>query len=602
MIDIDVHDHQLFITLDQDDPNYGTVFMLVKDLLGSQERDDNTWVVSYDDLKILRNKLDEVNLVDGRTVSNAASDWLNYLASLEDKNKWIKEGGMNEQVKALLEGKLKTTPYEDQYTAIAYLLENKRCGIFDDMGSGKSAVALSSSLIMPDVDKTLIICPYTVLMGFEKEIKKHTFLDYRSVPRGKEKALQYVKNVEETRGDWDILLVHPENLVQTKGKDSQNELCNLLSDMPWDLIIVDEFHLYKSLDAKRTQCVLSLLMSCRNSEGKYPRIVVMTGTPVSESPENAYVVLKVLNYGKVPHISKFNNHFIVKQKVNFGKNISFMKVTGYKNLDELRDRLEKVSIRRSKADMKGFPNRVLITRDVVLEGKQRALYAKFGKEAISKLGKADKVNLSSFFEGSQLSLTLRQVLNHPSLLGLDGDSAKYLELDSILEEILADREQKVVIWTEYRAAVDLLYERYNDLYGAVKIYGGVSNEELAKISKAFEFEESPRVAVCIPAKAGTGVDFLARARTAIYVERPYSLVLYKQSLDRIHRRVTEVNPTPLDIIRAKPATIMFLDAVGTIDEPIREKLYGKADLADAVVTSDEKLIEMGREDLLKYLR
>jgi SNF2 family DNA or RNA helicase len=602
LIDISLLENKNFlVTLDSNHPNYQTIFLTVKSLLGAVEKEDNSWSMSYDDLKILKQKLNQANIVDERWVDEDAYKWLNYLLSIEDRNDRIKAGEFNDQMKELLQGKLKCTPYEDQYNAIAYMYHNKRCGLFDALGSGKTLEILAAASIMPEVEKILVIVPSTPLLDFTKQIKKHTYFRPAPIPQGKANALQYAKAAESS-GNFDVMLVHPENLVQTKGNTPVNELCSLLIDMPWDLIIIDEGHYYKNLSAKRTQCVLELIMHSRDHNGKAPRVVPMTGTPVSESPLNAYVILKILNYGKVPHISKFDNHFVVKQLVEYGHKGSHLKIVGYRNLDELKMRLERVSIRRSKADMKGFPPRTFITRVVTLEGQQRALYSVLCGEARKGLATDSLINVQKFLGSNENAIRLRQCLNHPSILGNEGDSAKYVELDNILEELLADPEQKVVIWTEFRAAVDLLFDRYNEQYGAVKVYGGISNIELEKISTAFESNGWPRIAVAIPAKAGTGTDWLARARTAIYVDRPYSYVLYNQSLDRIHRRVEMENPTALDLIRAKPATIMFLDVDNSVDVLIKEKLIGKQDIVEAVTTPDDKLVEMGREDLLKYLQ
>ncbi|MCJ7713818.1 hypothetical protein MUO66_05105, partial [Candidatus Bathyarchaeota archaeon] len=121
--------------------------------------------------------------------------------------------------------------------------------------------------------------------------------------------------------------------------------------------------------------------------------------------------------------------------------------------------------------------------------------------------------------------------------------------------------------------------------------------------KKFEDSDSPRIAACIPAKAGTGVDWLARARTAIYIDRPYSFNLYKQSIDRIHRRVkTEGTLSTLDAIRSQPATVIFLDVPDSLDVLVRESLEQKEDVADAVTIATNKLVSLGRKDLLRYLR
>ncbi len=602
MIDISLLENKNFlVTLDSNHPNYQTIFLTVKSLLGAVEKDDNSWSMSYDDLKILKQKLNQANIVDERWVDEDAYNWLNYLLSIEDRNDRIKAGEFNDQMKELLQGKLKCTPYEDQYPAIAYIYYNRRCGLFDSMGSGKTISILAASTIIPDLEKVLVIVPNTPLLDFTKQITKHTYFRPAPIPQGKANALQYAKAAESS-GNFDVMLVHPENLVQTKSNSPCNELCNLLMDMKWDLIIIDEAHRIKNLSAKRTQCILELVMNSRDHNGKAPRVVPMTGTPVSESPLNAYVLLKIMNYGKVPHISRFDNHFVVKQLVEYGHKGSHLKVVGYKALDELKMRLERVSIRRSKAEMTGFPPLTQIIREVALTGQQQALYSVLCGELRRDLPKEGLINVQKFLGGNENAIRLRQCLNHPSILGGEGDSAKYLELDNILEELLADPEQKVVIWTEFRAAVDLLFDRYNEQYGAVKLYGGVNNKELEKMSLAFESTGRPRVVVAIPAKAGEGTDWLASARTAIYIDRPASLVLYQQSMDRIHRRVETKNPTALDLRRSQPATIIFLDVLNSVDILNKDRLIGKQDIAEAVTTSDEKLIEMGREDLLKYLQ
>jgi len=599
LITILLKDRKICAQLDMRHPAYTNLCLIIQSLLSARAIDDCTWSISYNDLQRLRRALDYSGLVEGRNVTEDAFQFVSWIHSQRERNDQIKKGVNNEHIRAILNPRLKVTPYEDQYTGVAYAVNNRRVGIFDDMGCGKSLEALSSVVFLGSaIRKTLLVSPYTVQIGFAREIAEHTNLKGLPVPSGRQQALEFIKSNMHT--SWDIMMTHPENIIGTKNSSVGGEILNLIMSMTWDMIIIDEFHMYKNLDAKRTQCILSLLNDTRDRAGKRPRAIVMTGTPISESPMNAYVVLKVLSYDYIPHITRFEDHFVVKQEVSYGEKGKHLKVTGYKNLDELKELLEAVSIRRSKEDMVGFPDRVFMIRDVVLEGRQLKLYQALCGEVIRDLPQDSQINMEQLFSSNRM-LRLRQLMNHPSILDEKGDSAKYQGCDALLEEILADPEAKVVLWTEFRPAVDLLYERYNDLYGAVKIYGGVDNVALLRIKQEFEESERPRVAVCIPAKAGTGVDFLARARTAIYLDRPHSFTHLKQSLDRIHRRVAAEKKTRLDFIRSKPATVIFLDVVNSIDVLIRENSIRKQNLVDAVTVSDEKLIRLGRSDILRYL-
>ena len=612
MVYVDFVKGNLCISLDRNNTYYSRVYFVLRSLLSVRSSNYNTnqWLIGYDDFLTFKQKLDSLGLVENRTMSPAAHKYLMDLAAQEAANQQIKEGFFNKDVEKLLEGKLKTQPYSDQLTGISYLVNNWRAGLFDSMGIGKSAMALSTIVALEgQVKKTLIICPKSVMLGFAREVEKHTFLKCLSLPSGKKEALKFLKDNKDS--DWDILLVHPENLIKNvkKGsldKEPYGDITYALKDMTFDMVIVDEWHQYKNIEAKRTRCVLSLLSDLRTHENQLSRVVLLTGTPISESPVNGYVTLKVLGCDFLPHITRFEKYFTVTKKMTINRKgkkgkTTFNKIVGYKNLVELKRRIERISIRRTKDDLEGFPDKIFTIRDVELTGKQKDLYNTACGEIVSSLDNSALVNLNEFFAGSGKSVRLRQLMNHPAFLGETCKSAKYEELDLICEELFADPEQKLIIWTEFRKAVDLIYDRWNDKYGVIKIYGGVDiNAELAH---KFEHSSDYKIAAAIPAKGGTGVDFLARARTAVYLDRPYSLILYNQSIDRIHRRVAQsVNMTDLDRIKSQPATIMFLDVVNSIDVLIKEKLQQKQDIAEAVTTSDSKLIEMGKMDLLKYLR
>jgi len=605
---IDFKKGKLTAELSPDQPQYTRIHIILRSLLSSSSVGPNVWSLTYDDFLTFKEKLDNLGLVDGRQISTEALNYVSECRAKDVRNEDIKNGVHNDFIKKSIEGKLKNIPYGDQVTGISYLVNNSRAGLFDSMGLGKTLISLSSIVANTfEIRKTLVICPNAVMMGFSREVEKHTHLKYIAIPSGRKTALKFLQDNRD--GNWDVLLVHPENLIGSSKVKTYGDITLLLKNMPFDLIIVDEWHMYKNLDAKRTKCVLSLLTETRNKDKKRPRVILMSGTPISESPTNAYTTLKALSDTNLPHASRFEKYFTnfknikvkVKTKRGKTKHVEVPKVIGHKNLAELKRMIERVSIRRTKDDIEGFPDKIQVIRDVYLTGKHKKLYDAVCGELLTEISKESVINLSKFFATNATAIRLRQLLNHPAFANEDCDSCKYQEIDSILEELFADPEQKVVIWTEYRKAVDLMYDRWNKQYGVVKLYGGVDITE--DLAKRFENESFPRIAACIPAKVGTGVDFLARARTAIYIDRPYSFTLYSQSLDRIHRRVTSSQtPSRLDQIRAQPATLIFLDVVGSIDELVREKLYAKKDLSDALTIKDEKLLTMGRKDLLRYLK
>lgn len=334
----------------------------------------------------------------------------------------------------------------------------------------------------------------------------------------------------------------------------------------------------------------------------------MTGTPVSERPTDAYSVLRILAPEVAQSRARFERHFVVKVPIQAGPIIRQQPVA-YQNLEELKRMLESVSVRRLKSEIRGMPDRLEDVRHCRATPEQARHYHDVATEALKELAGIDPdLSWAQTLDIACVKLLrCRQVLNHPGLLGLSGDSGKYLELDDLLDEVLSNPSAKVVLWSEWNAAVDLLAARYRPLYGAITIDQRTSQADLAKYERSFD-TSLERVAICSPAKAGTGIDFLSRARTAVYIEKPYSLVSFKQSIDRIVRRVPDdVMGEPEEVRRLKtikrsPATVLYMHVPGSVDDLVAHILQIKIDLGDALLMSDRKLIQDGRADLIKMLR
>lgn len=580
------------VKIDPADPNYRTCYMIIRSLLSTYENVTGEWVVDYADFKVLKRKLDEAGLVEGRTASSEAFALLKHYSKMEAFNQRLKHGEYNGKVLELLDGKLKTVPYEDQLSGIAFLYKNPRSMLMDSMGIGKTLQALAvSAIVSSESSRTLVVAPLPVLLGFEKEVLEHTYLKPYVVPSGRKAAAKALK--KNLKGDWNVLLVHPENIIGYK-KELESELTGIICRIPFETVLIDEFHWYKNTDAKRSKVLSSMLRRIKTLEGKPPRVHPMTGTLVSENPLNAYFALQIMGNGNLPTQVKYEKYFNIIKEIQVprmdpktGKTykISIPKVVGYKNLDILRERLESCSIRRTKADLKGFPDKTMQTRTVILSGRQKTLYKDLSDGVKSSL--TDREDLDTFFSVNNAGIRLIQLLNHPRLIGEATKSAKYEALSEILEEVLSDPDQKIILWTEYRAAVDLIHELWNDQYGVMKLYGGVDIDE--DLEKKFVYGNEIRIAAALPKKAGTGVDFLARARTSVFIDYIRSSTEKNQSIDRIHRRVkTEGELTWLDKMRAQPCTIIQLQAKGTVDEYIAERMREKDSMSETVTPSISK--------------
>jgi len=337
------------------------------------------------------------------------------------------------------------------------------------------------------------------------------------------------------------------------------------------------------------------------------RRVLLTGTPVSESPLNAFPVLQLIAPERVPSKTRFDHHFIVRAATKAGP-VTVQKAVGYNNLDELKRMLEAVSVRRLKADIRGMPDRVETVRYCQPSGRQHDHYREILKGILADIAASPDWALTLDIACVKL-LRLRQVLNSPEILGLDGRSGKYDELDGVVEEVLSDSgpyEAKLLIWTEWNRAVDLLASRYSG-HGVITVDQRTTQQQLAEYERTFDRSDE-RIVIGTPKKAGTGMDWLARCRTAIYVEKTYSLVNHVQSIDRIVRRVGEGDPADspavqqVKRIKRSPASILYLHVQNSVDDAVDFVLRRKIDLGVALLTEDARLMEDGRMDLLQMLQ
>ena len=99
----------------------------------------------------------------------------------------------------------------------------------------------------------------------------------------------------------------------------------------WDLIILDEGQRIKNWEAKTSGVIKGL---------KIPFALVLSGTPLENRLDELYSVVQFIDDRRLaPAFRFFNRHRVVDENG---------KVLGYKNLDELRENLKPILLRRTR--------------------------------------------------------------------------------------------------------------------------------------------------------------------------------------------------------------------------------------------------------------
>lgn len=463
--------------------------------------------------------------------------------------------------------------FPHQVEGVQFGLHHDRWLLLDAPGLGKTLqiIRLAEELKeRENIQHCLIICGLNSLkQNWRKEIQKFSNLSCRIIgkrinSRGREVDISVADCVEQLKQPIDefFLIINVEKLRDDK------LISALIKNKPnkIDLIVVDELHVAKSSTSQQGQNLLK-------TKSKYQ--VGATGTLLLNDPIDAYVPLKWIGAERST-VSDFKKYYYRHE--GFGG-----QVTGYKNLAQLKDQIEKVSLRRKK-DLLDLPPKNVIDEFVEMDEKQSKFYNNV------KAGIKDEVDKVVLRTSNLLAMIarLRQATECPQVLTTeDIPSAKIDRCVDLAEQILSDPQEKLVVFSMFKEPLNPLMDRLKK-YNPFLCTGDVDDSVIANNITTFQEDDEHRVMLCTISKMGTGVT-LNRAGYSIFLSTPWTDGVQTQAEDRIHRIGTK-----------KPVFVFRLWTKDTIDERVFELINTKKALSDYVV--DDDMSEQTLDVLRKYIQ
>ena len=428
--------------------------------------------------------------------------------------------------------KFKTQPYEHQLKALTMSWDKEYFAYFMEMGTGKSKVLIDNIAMLYDKGKingALIVAPKGVVgTWYLNQIPDHlpNHIEHKNVlwkPNITRKQNLRLKSLFETGTDLHILIMNVEAFSTTKGC----EFAKKFLDSHRTLMAVDESTTIKNPDAKRTKniCNLSIL-------SKYRRI--LTGSPVTKSPLDLYKQCDFLKEELLGHGSyyTFRTRYAIMKTANFGGK-SVQIVVGYRNLDELSEKLRPFSYRVLKDDCLDLPDKIYMKRSVQLSSEQKKVYEQMKQMALAEMnGKM----MSTATVLTQLMRLHQITCGHFTADDGSIQKIKSNRLDELMD-VLEEIEGKVVIWAHYQNDVETIVEHLKKKYGdnsIVDYYGRTRPENRQSNIDKFQKDEGCRFFIGTPATGGYGIT-LTQASNVIYYSNGYDLEKRMQSEDRAHR-------------------------------------------------------------------
>jgi superfamily II DNA or RNA helicase len=465
-------------------------------------------------------------------------------------------------------------PY--QQTGVGWLRFMVRLGLgaclADDMGLGKTIQVIALLLhLRAGVEggksrpPGLLIVPASLIANWKSELCR--FAPSLSVA---------IVHPSEAEGQAEGEL--PENcdlVITTYGMLSRQPW---LRERDWGTVILDEAQAIKNSGTRQARAVKELKGAAR---------IALTGTPVENRLSDLWSLFDFLNPGLLGGAKAFST---------FAKQMASQEHNPYA---PLRTLVRPYILRRLKTDKRviaDLPEKTEVNAFCGLSKLQAALYEQAVRELAARLEAVGGIERRGVVLASLMRL--KQICNHPSQLSGDGayepqHSGKFARLGELCEE-LAERQEKALVFTQFREITDPLADYLQGVFGrpGLVLHGGTAVGKRRELVEAFQLDEGPPFFVLSLKAGGTGLNLTA-ASHVIHFDRWWNPAVENQATDRAFR-----------IGQKRNVFVHKFVCRGTVEDKIDALIAQKSGLSKDLLddTGGETLLtEMSNDQLLRFV-
>ncbi|MGQ9651451.1 MAG: DEAD/DEAH box helicase [Phycisphaerae bacterium] len=427
---------------------------------------------------------------------------------------------------------------------IAFAVGAGRAILADDMGLGKTIQGIGVAELLArevNIRKVLIVCPTSLKSQWRSEIHRFSNRDCQLILGGAaERATQYDNDRFFTICNYEQVMRDILSIEKVK----------------WDLIILDEGQRIKNWETKTSHVIKGL---------KSPFALVLTGTPLENRLDDLFSVAEFIHDRRLGPAFRFFNRHRITDETGY--------VLGYKNLGELRARLKPVLLRRTRdLVMKQLPPRTTEIVRIAPTAEQLELhknYSRIIRSIVTKpyITEMDLLRLKQALMLCRMSADSTYLVDKME----PGYSSKLETLDNLLEQLVAEENRKILLFSEWTTMLNLIEPLLNKRKIAfVRLDRSIPQKKRQPLVNAFQ--NDPRIKVFITTNAGaTGLNLQA-ANTVINVDLPWNPAVLEQRISRAHR-----------MGQKQPVQVFVLVTQATIEENLLGTLSAKHDLAIAAL-------------------
>ncbi|KAG0142161.1 hypothetical protein CROQUDRAFT_97881 [Cronartium quercuum f. sp. fusiforme G11] len=459
------------------------------------------------------------------------------------------------------------------------------CILADTMGLGKSlqAIALLWTLLRqnplegkgPVIQRAMIVSPVTLVKNWAREIKKwlgrsriHVFAaDSKTNFRTFTSSSYY-----------NVLIIGYEKL-----RTLVEEINGVYP--PIGLIIADEGHRLKSIEAKTTQALRSL---------KTRRRVVLTGTPIQNNLNEYYAMVDFVNPGILSDFKTFKKTYeqpILKSREPGSS--PAQKELGQSRADELAELSNSYVLRRgSDVIAHHLPPRHDYCVFIALTATQKKIY-----KSILASPETRAVFAGESSQHLVLINTLKKLCNSAGLLMDEHSiaslaqsasslfpqwvtreeinlSGKLIALASFLKVLRADTDEKIILVSNFTSTLDIIQAHcHSEGYSFCRLDGKTPQNKRDDIVQTFNrvTARSQFVFLLSSKSGGVGLNLIGASRLILF-DSDWNPATDLQAMARIWRQGQK-----------KPCHIYRFLSTGALDECIFQRQVTKTGLASDLI-------------------
>jgi hypothetical protein len=442
-------------------------------------------------------------------------------------------------------------PY--QLDGIAFAAAAGRAILADEMGLGKTIQGVGVAELLArevGIRKVLIVCPASLKSQWRGEIERFSGRSVQLVTGpAAERGSAYESDAFFTVCNYEQVLKDILHIEKTR----------------WDLIILDEGQRIKNWEAKTSRVVKGLASRFA---------LVLTGTPLENRLDDLHSVVAFVD----PHRLGPSFRFLHRHQRRDASGV----LTGFKNLDDLRQRLKPILLRRTRDSVRlDLPKRSVEIVRIPPTDEQKSLHDEHMRtvaQIVRKryLTEMDLLRLRAALLMARMSADSTVLVDKVR----PGWSTKLERLAELFDGIANEPNRKVIVFSEWTTMLDLIEPLLHARkLGFVRLDGSVPQKKRHALVSQFQSDAKTRLFLTTNA-GSTGLNLQA-ANTVINVDLPWNPAVLEQRIARAHR-----------MGQTQPVSVYVLVTEQTIEENLLSTLSSKRDLALAALDSTSQVTDV----------